>query len=80
MLTEMFPVRFCIALTVAALCLFSPGALSAGDQDIPKAGKVAGPTAPRPSIITRLHCASFGSGSDQPAPGPTSFHRISRTN
>jgi WD40 repeat protein len=38
MLTEMFPVRFCITLRVAALCL-SPGALSAGDQDIPNAGK-----------------------------------------
>jgi WD40 repeat protein len=38
MLTEMFPVRFWITLTVAALCL-SPGALSAGDQDVQKAGK-----------------------------------------
>ena len=38
MLTEMFPVRFWLMLTVAALSL-SPGALSADDQDIQKAGK-----------------------------------------
>jgi WD40 repeat protein len=38
MLTELFPVRFWITLTVAALSL-SPGALSAGDQEIQKAGK-----------------------------------------
>jgi WD40 repeat protein len=38
MLTEMFRVRFWITLTVAALSL-CPGALSAGDQEIQKAGK-----------------------------------------
>jgi WD40 repeat protein len=38
MLTEMFPVRFCIMFTVAALCL-SPGAVSADDKEIQKAGK-----------------------------------------